>query len=196
MDNQRAWAFVDYENTGSLEGLKYNSYERILVFCGPKNSKINIGKAALSDFLSIEIIKINTSSNNNLDFHIAYYLGKFSDVADKNISFHIITKDNGFNGIISHIKKTGRNCKKVANKTTQKSKSLPPKLSSDTDIVVQKLKSMDGRKRPKNREKLVNWIGSQFSEIPVPENVLKKLLSKKLILLSDNKTAYHLKIII
>ncbi len=192
MENKKIWAFVDYENTGSLEGMKYDSYERILVFCGPKNSKINIGKAALSDFLSIEIIKINTSSNNNLDFHIAYYLGMFADVADKDTEFHIITRDNGFNGLINHIKKTGRNCKKLANKITKKTKPLPPKLTPNTNIIVQKLKSMDGRKRPKNKEKLENWIGSQFKEITAPETIVKELLSKKLVILSDNKTTYHL----
>jgi hypothetical protein len=32
--------FVDYENVGSLEGIDVKSYERLLIFCGPKNSKL------------------------------------------------------------------------------------------------------------------------------------------------------------
>jgi len=94
------WAFIDYENVGTLEGINFDLYERILIFCGPKNTKLNLGSTVTSSLIKLEIIKLKTSGANNLDFHIAYYLGIFAKEAEKNIEFHIITKDNGYNGLI------------------------------------------------------------------------------------------------
>ena len=36
------WGFVDYENTGSLEAIRLDDYDRLLVFCGPKNNRIKL----------------------------------------------------------------------------------------------------------------------------------------------------------
>ncbi|MEE9358076.1 PIN domain-containing protein [Candidatus Vondammii sp. HM_W22] len=117
------WAFIDYENTGSLEDIDYQVYQRIFVFCGPKNSKLKLGDAEWPQFLSIEIIRLKTMGENNLDFHMAYYLGKFSEIANQEIEFHVITKDKGFDGLVNHIKKIGRKCKRVILQT--KTKKLP-----------------------------------------------------------------------
>ncbi|MCI5137800.1 MAG: hypothetical protein D3922_05160 [Candidatus Electrothrix sp. AR1] len=114
------WGFVDYENIGSLKDIELAIYQRLFVFCGPKNPNINMGNAAIKEFISIEIIKLNTNGANNLDFHIAYYLGNFSQKAPKNVQFHIITKDNGFNGLVSHIKRSGRLCQKITPKAAEK----------------------------------------------------------------------------
>ena len=103
------WAFVDYENIGCLDGIAFSNYERILIFCGPKNSKINIGSATIPDFLQIEIIKLKSIGANNLDFHISYYLGKFAQTAKSEVQFHVITNDNGFNGLVSQNKLTAGN---------------------------------------------------------------------------------------
>ena len=151
------WAFVDYENIGCLEELPFNNYERILIFCGPKNSKINLGNSAIPDFLKIEIIKLKSVGANNLDFHISYYLGKFTQTANPEVQFHVITNDNGFNGLVSHINKTGRICKKIAlknnNKGTVKPNPKSIKLTSCAELAVKRLKQIDGRKRPRKKEK-------------------------------------------
>ncbi len=77
------WGFIDYENIGNLQGIKFSDYQRIFIFCGPKNSNIKLGDTIIEDFLKLEIIKLKTSGSNNLDFHIAYYLGKFEITAQK-----------------------------------------------------------------------------------------------------------------
>jgi hypothetical protein len=114
------WAFVDYENVGSLESLNLSEYEKVFVFCGPKNRKIKFGMLASNGFCSIELIAVATMGNNNLDFHLAFHLGRFREIADENIAFHIISNDSGFNGLVNHLKKIGRNCKKVS------TKAVPP----------------------------------------------------------------------
>ncbi len=192
------WAFVDYENTGSLEGVDYQTYERIFVFCGPKNSKIKLGNAEFSEFLSIEIIKLKTMGSDNLDFHIAYYLGKFSEIANQDVEFHIITKDNGFNGLVNHIKKTGRKCKKLAlkSKPKKKSKTSSVALSPCAKLAITRLTSIDGRKRPRKKDKLENWIGSQcrtVSDSIDPHVILKELNDAGLVVSTGADIKYQLK---
>ena len=187
-------AFVDYENIGSLEGMDFQKYQRIFVFCGPKNSKINIGRAGFSEFLRIEIIKITTSGADNLDFHIAYYLGKFSETADDDAEFHIITRDNGFNGLVNHIRRTGRKCKKV----TYQSDPNPTKaaLTPCSELTITRLKAIDGRKRPRKKEKLENWIGSQcrtLGDDVDPKRIIKELSAAGLISITGADVKYQLK---
>ena len=193
------WAFIDYENIGSLNGVVFNNYEKILVFCGPKNSKINLGSSAIPSFLKIEIIKLKTIGANNLDFHIAFYLGKFSQIANKDIQFHVITKDNGFNGIISHINNTGRVCKKITLKIPAKAqaKSKPLILSSCAELAVKRLKQIDGRKRPRKKEKLTNWIESQCRPLNTnntinASQVFNELLTNNLLTNENNILKYKL----
>jgi len=192
------WAFVDYENTGSLDGIDYKLYQRILVFCGPKNSKIKLGNAEFSEFISIEIIKLKTTGADNLDFHIAYYLGKYSQIVCQDIEFHVISKDNGFNGLVNHIKKTGRKCKKVTIQEKLKNKTKQPSvpLSPCAELAVTRLTSIDGRKRPRKKEKLANWIGSQCRTVGGdidPLAILKELNLAGLVISTGTDMKYQLK---
>lgn len=75
------WAFVDYENMGSLEGLAISGYERMFVFCGPGNKRINLGKLPTDRFSSLEVIGVRSTGRNNPDFHMAFYLGRLHQVA-------------------------------------------------------------------------------------------------------------------
>ncbi len=157
------WGFVDYENIGSLKDVDFAKYQRLFVFCGPKNPNIKLGNAAIDEFIQIEIIKLKTNGANNLDFHVAYYLGKFSQTAPKDVQFHVITKDNGFDGLVSHIKKTGRVCQKTIHRVKQNQKVAT--LSPCAELTVKRLSPMDGRTRPRKEQKLINWIESQCRSV-------------------------------
>ena len=90
------WAFIDYENIGSLEKIDLEIYQRIIIFLGAKQSKIDFGNKKYSEALDFTIIHLNATSSNNLDFHLSYYLGKYESIAQKEISFEVISNDNGF----------------------------------------------------------------------------------------------------
>lgn len=62
------WAFVDYENVGSLEALKGSDYARILVFCGPKNSKFSLDDVPTAGTCRFALIRVTTVGSNDLDF--------------------------------------------------------------------------------------------------------------------------------
>ena len=125
------WAFVDYENVGTLEALNFSDYSRIFVFCGPKNKKIKVGEMPVGGFCPIELIGVNTMTSSNLDFHMAFYLGRFHEIAQADIAFHIIRNDAGLNGLVDQLKKIGRDCKTIAIKESKhKHKRTPPSPSA------------------------------------------------------------------
>ena len=190
------WAFVDYENTGSLEDVNLSEYKKILIFCGPKNNKIKFGTLPASEFCNIELIGVSTMGSNNLDFHLAFHLGRFHEIADSSIEFHIISNDSGFNGLVNYLKKIGRKCKKVSIKNAIKPKKNQTPLSEFASLVVKRLEQLDGRKRPRKRPKLINWIKSQcngISGILKPEGVYSELIGANFINEERSNIGYNLK---
>jgi len=189
------WAFVDYENIGSLEALNISEYEKMFVFCGPKNTRIKFGLLPSNDFSNIELIRVTTMGSNNLDFHIAFHIGRFHEIADENTVFHIISNDAGFNGLINHLKKIGRKSKKVSTKTSSVSGEVRSKLSECASLIVTKLTKLDGGKRPRKRAKFLNWIKSQcqgLDDAPQPEAVCEELIKAKIVQESESDVSYEL----
>lgn len=154
------WGFVDYENTGSLEAIDLGKYQRVFIFLGPKNNKLKLGEISSVNFCTLEIISLNTMGQNNLDFHLAFHLGRFHESANEVIEFHIITNDSGFNGLVSHVKGLGRPCKRVPTTLIDKPKVVP-KLSECASLVIERLAPIAKQKRPQKKTKLINWIKSQ-----------------------------------
>jgi hypothetical protein len=190
------WAFVDYENVGSLESMNLSEYERIFVFCGPKNTKIKFGAFPSDGFCRIELIGTTTGGPNNLDFHLAFHLGRFHEVADQGVNFHIVSNDSGFDGLINHLKKIGRTCKKVAVKAAQPITSTPPLLSEGASLVVTKLRQLDGKKRPRKKASFLNWIKSQCQGLPnsaVPEKIFEELIKAKMVRQAGLDISYDIK---
>ena len=191
-----AWAFVDYENTGSLEAVMVSRYEKVFVFCGPKNQRINFGSIPTDGFCCIEVIGTSTVGPNNLDFVLAFHLGRLHEIAEKEVEFHIVSNDGGFDGLVNHLKKIGRKCKKVSTKDKCKPKAGKPVLSECASLVVGKLKAIDGRKRPRKQSKLLNWIKSHcagISGFPGPEVICKELMDAQLVRLEGSALRYNFK---
>lgn len=100
------YVFVDYENVQvqSLALLKAEHF-KVRIFLGANNTKLPV-----SLFLSlqemgqrVELVTLEASGKNALDFHIAYYLG-IEAAKDPTTYFHIISKDSGFDPLIHHLK--------------------------------------------------------------------------------------------
>ena len=190
------WAFVDYENVGSLESLDIPAYERVFVFCGPKNTKIKMGTLPSDGFCKIELIGVTTTGANNLDFHLAFHLGRFHEVAERGVEFHIISNDSGFNGLVNHLKKLGRSCKKVVTKKATPKPETQLSLSDEASLVIARLKQLDGRKRPRKRSSFLNWIKSQCqgqTNGTSPDSISRELVNAKVILESGPNITYAIK---
>lgn len=193
------WGFVDYENTGGLEGIDIKSYGRLLIFCGPNNRKLKLGELSTTEFMTIELICIKTNGANNLDFHLAFYVGRYHEIAPADVEFHIISNDDGFDGIVEHINNIGRKCKKtrtrekVSVKKAERAKLMPP-LGACAELIIAGLKQISGKKRPRKVKTLTNWIQSHCSHLETAENagqIVDELASHALISVKDGDLSYR-----
>ena len=194
------WAFVDYENVGSLAALKLSHYERVFVFCGPRNTKIAIDTLPAGEFCSIELIRISTTGANNLDFHMAFHIGRLHETARSDVAFHIVSNDSGFNGLTHHLKKLGRTCKQVALKAAKPAENAKPStanvMTAPASEVMSKLNSTADRMRPRKKEKLLNWMkshGNLLMNGASPEDVYQELLRAGFVLESGPDVSYETK---
>lgn len=59
-------------------------------------------------------IKTEGSGHNNLDFHLAYFLGRCHTEYEKSIRLVVLSSDKGFDNLIRFINLEGRHCERVS----------------------------------------------------------------------------------
>lgn len=196
------YAFIDYENLNSLDGLALQEYDRLFLFVGASNNQTEIRLTEkFSDEINITLIKIKSISKNNVDFHIAYYLGKLDEQVDKNVEFYILSNDQGYDGICDFIqhKKQGRVCQR---KGVQLEKQPIAQTNNTEEVVFQKyvqyMEQTATKHLPVKLKALKNNIRSHTGLVKINkkeaekfvDKVVDKLLSDKWIKLVDNKVSY------
>jgi hypothetical protein len=103
------YILVDLENVqpGQLPATPHDDLN-VWLFAGSAPAKITVQLAAAVHALGsrARYIQMSGSGRNALDFHIACYLGQLT-VQFPDAHFTIISKDSGYDPIISHLKKQG-----------------------------------------------------------------------------------------
>lgn len=196
------FAFVDYENIGSLQRVELAGYDRSIVFCGQHQNKLTFGKIPVGEGTQIQVIKIPSQSKNNLDFHIALELGRFHERESAEIVFHVITNDSDLDNLLKHLKALGRKCQRIEIPKTAKSESETKPATAAAhhcpvwSRVVKGLTGLAEVKRPVKKSKLLNWIEGYTRRVePVvkPESVYERLIEEKKIREEGDKISYELK---
>lgn len=207
------YAFIDYENVNSLDGLNLQEYDRTFLFIGSVNNQLRLTEK-FNDEINITLITVKDISKNNVDFHLTYYLGKLDACVDKNIEFHILSNDKGFDGICQFIQhqREPRICFRKAINQTEEKIALPLLPSQVTNVnnaekekiiqVAQEFKAfiskVQKRSLPVKLSTLKNSIHNQTSLKGVDKKEAEKLLpkiieqlaQKKLIKVNENKVSY------
>jgi hypothetical protein len=100
------FVLIDSENVKPeyIEKLKHEHF-RVVVFVGANLKRLDfpIVNAVQSLGSNGSYVQISGHGPSALDFHIAYYIGKLS-AAHPDAYFHIISKDKGFDPLITHLK--------------------------------------------------------------------------------------------
>lgn len=105
------YVLVDYENIQPAESdvtlLKEGPF-KLKFFLGPKQANIPAALvAALLPFgNNVEFVCLKSSGSNALDFLIAFHIGNLSR-QEPAASFHIISKDKGFDPVAKHLRQNG-----------------------------------------------------------------------------------------
>ena len=100
---------IDFENVqpDSLAAVEQAKFS-VIVFVGASQTKVSfeIADALQQMGPNAAYVKISGNGKNALDFHIAFWIGQLSS-RFPSAAFHIISKDNGFDPLIAHLKERG-----------------------------------------------------------------------------------------
>ena len=142
-----------------------------------------------------EYIKISGTGPNALDFHIAFYIGQLA-AREPEAYFHIVSKDTGFDPLISHLKTRklrALRVKKVSDIPILKAgnaKSTPDRIAVILDAL-----SKRGAAKPHTVATLTSTIGALFLKQLSPDEIstlLKALQELGHVSVSGNKVSYNL----
>lgn len=212
------YILIDYENVPvkSLSLLKDKPF-RVGVFLGPKNTRLATEFVLAMRDLGPQgdYIQLEAGGPNALDFHIAFYLGRLLEARAAD-SYHIISKDKGFDALVAHVSKTGIACeradsieamscwaKPAATKAAPAAKAeakpaAAPATKKKADelvalVVANLQKRATGRPRTEKtlRSTVKTLIGAQYSEKEL-DAVIVRLQKKGAVTVAEGKVAYQL----
>lgn len=192
------YVLVDYENVqpSALTALEKEHF-KIIVFVGAGQSKVNFDVAASLQRLgpNASYVKISGNGSNALDFHIAYYIGQLA-AAEPDAYFHVISKDTGFDPLITHLK-----AKKVLACRSRDVSDMPIVKAANSKSPTEKLAvtvanlKQRGASKPRTVKTLSSTISTLFQKA-LPEDelaALMKLMEKQgWIAISGTKVTYSL----
>lgn len=174
------YILIDYENVQPKNIALLQGHEfKILVFVGSNQSKLPFELVSALQNLGtqVEYIKMSGNGQNALDFHIAFYIGQIA-VRDPNSYFHIISKDKGFDPLITHLKS-----KKIFAQREKNLAEIPILSISNASSVDEKIEAIvkdlvrRGQARPRKVKTLLNTINALFMK-KLGETELTKLLEE------------------
>jgi hypothetical protein len=192
------YVLVDFENVQpkNLSMLNDDSF-RVFVFVGENQAKIPFDVASAMQKLGERghYVKIAGAGKNALDFHIALYLGELA-ARDRNGYFHVISRDTGFDPLITHLRQRGLHAHRE-----QDIAEIPPLRvpagAATSDKVTAIIKNLAGRgaSRPRKVRTLSNTIASLFK--PKLENseisaIVEELKAHGYVVVNGDNVAYRL----
>ena len=106
--------FVDVENVGLLPdqlSIIQGEAFHVHLFLNEQKKAIPIETWQVLQPLGnrVHLVQMHGTGPNALDFHIAFYLGEIAS-ANPDDFFHIISKDKGFDPLVTHLKSRGIFC--------------------------------------------------------------------------------------
>lgn len=188
---------VDFENVQptNMTMLTTGPY-KIKVFVGANQAKVPLEMVRTLQAFGpdAEYIQIDGNGRNALDFHIAYYIGRLA-AENPNASFHVVSKDKGFDPLIRHLRQRGLSCHRSMSlagiASTRSSKTQ--RKAERIDLVIADLEKRKAAK-PRTLKTLRSTINACFRKEELAEKDLDQLVNqltdRGVIEVSDGKVHY------
>jgi hypothetical protein len=159
------YVLIDYENVQPKDLSLLNGHPfKVMVFVGANQKKIPVDLATALQPLGAdaEYVPVSGNGKNALDFHIAFHLGDLA-VKDPEGSFHVISKDTGFDPLLQHLKSRGIRALRWCDlKEIPVLGFVQPQTAQERlDAIVKNLTSR-GSARPRRIKTLASTINSLF----------------------------------
>jgi hypothetical protein len=192
------YVLIDYENVQPTDlALLRDGPFKIRVFLGPNQARIPVSLATALQAVGrdAEYVGLETSGSNALDFHIAYYVGVLSS-QEPSASFHIISKDSGFDPLIKHLKGKGV----LAHRSTRIAEmpffkpELPATGDAQVEAAIAHLVRMRAAK-PRAQKTLLGTLHALFKKELSEEQLstlFAALCSRGVVKIEGTKVSYDL----
>ncbi|MEI6153936.1 MAG: PIN domain-containing protein [Deltaproteobacteria bacterium] len=189
---------IDFENVQKLDFELIDLADtEIAIFVGKSQNRIPFPVVEKTQALGerVKWLKIAGDGKNNLDFHIAFELGRLCERLKKDIELIILSMDSGYDSLMKYINDSGVPIKRISNlaELADSKKQLP--TSRFTSIVVSNLKKIDNQKRPRTGGTLKKHIESLFRD-KVSANeidlIVEEMFITGLLTQTSNRLKYDL----
>jgi hypothetical protein len=194
-----SYVLIDFENVqpADLAALEQPHF-RVMVFIGASQASVPVELARALQKLGErgDYIQVSGNGRNALDFHIAFYIGRLA-AAQPKASFHIVSRDKGFDPLIQHLKTlniVASRVTDVASVPQDLAAAAPKSTKERVAKVLGKLRSLNGG-RPRTLKTLSNTIASTFQNQLSADDVaaiLRELQADGTVLVAANKVTYEL----
>jgi len=195
------YVFVDYENVHDVDlSLIGSEAVHLTLLLGARQTKLDVVlvERLIAHASSVQLVRLNSSGKNALDFALAYYVGRAAN-ADPNAYFHIVSKDTGFDPLIEHLRSRHIHARRHVDYTAL-TFSAPPALSAAApeDLlsrVVAHLRK-NTNNRPKRKKTLASHLAALCGKSATASEVdvlIEKLREAGLLKMGDKEAVtYHL----
>ncbi|MDE0037936.1 MAG: PIN domain-containing protein [Gammaproteobacteria bacterium] len=192
------YILIDYENVKAIDlGPIVDKPYHLMVFVGASQHKISTDFAMqVQNLKAAEYVRISGNGHNALDFHIAYMIGRLAE-REPDASFHIVSKDRGFDPLITYLKASNIKASRVGDLFEIRALRLP-KAVGDDGIIDDVVRNLAGRgsSKPRKLRTLASTIGSLFKDglsDDEVQSVIARLQAKGHIVVDQEKVSYNLR---
>lgn len=184
---------VDFENVQrfDLSRLDENHHVVIVTGAGQKNVPVGLVASAQKFGSQLEWQQVEGSGKNALDFYIAFKLGRLMEKSPS-MECIVLSKDKGFDPLIQFINKNGMKCKRI-NSILELEHDKPISGGSNYNRVLELLRKIDKKSRPRKRSTLSQHISSMFQKKLSQDDIdglIELLIENKMISESNNTIIY------
>ncbi len=187
---------VDFENVQNIKSLSSLSDLEIKILIGKSQNRIPLETVqVLQKFGSLlEWIKVPGQGKNALDFFVAYFLGKYIQ-ENKYIEYKIISKDTGYDPLIEYLKDGNIKIERLTSVEQLKGNNdfNSQVNSADFDLVVEKIKKIDIKARPKKRASLISHLATALKNKKTKgeiAEIIEVFFEKKILIESNGQLKY------
>jgi uncharacterized protein YcgL (UPF0745 family) len=193
-----SYVLIDFENVqpADLAALEQPHF-KVIVFIGASQASVPVELARALQKMGErgDYIQVSGNGRNALDFHIAFYIGRLA-AAQPKASFHIVSRDKGFDPLIQHLATLGISASRVTeiSAIAQRKQAAPKSDEERLAKVVANLQGLNGG-RPRKVTTLCNTIASAFQKQLAESEVtaiLRALQDKGYVVVNGSKVSYEL----
>ena len=191
--------FIDSENIPRIDDSYLTLKTKIFIMVGINQEKISFDllKDKYSKVGAIELIKVNGSGNNALDFFISFYLGKFYNDL-KNSKIVIYSKDGGYEPLMNHLLEKNVNIVRIKKEIAKESKIEKTKKIDNINSIEKKYNEVRQHFHPVNkhpRPRSLRTLRIYFDKALKKNNyskdeietIIKLLIENNIIKITDTK---------